>query len=233
MAEDTTDQAYSQIEELGAQPLWRHYGNLFHAEPRSAAVPYRWSFSDLRPYMLHFTETLSLEEAERRVLMLVNPRARRPARHGEQPLRRDPDHHAGGDRSGAPPHRQRLPFHHRGRVRLHHGQWGGARAYAPGRPAAHPPAGSGTTTSTRRRPDDVARRPGLPADERLRGGLLRAVRRPHPEERGPGRPLQPHVHPRQAEPPRLGDPPAERVLAREQLPVGRDGACARGDRRRH
>ncbi|MCE0762050.1 cupin domain-containing protein [Pseudonocardia kujensis] len=73
MAEITTDHAYSQITKLGAEPLWRHYGDLFHPEPRSAAVPHRWSFSDLRPYMLHFTETLSLEEAERRVLMLVNP----------------------------------------------------------------------------------------------------------------------------------------------------------------
>lgn len=69
----TVDTAYEQLQDLGAAPLWRYYGNLFPAQPRSAAVPYRWSWQQLRPHLLHFARTLSLEEAERRVLMLVNP----------------------------------------------------------------------------------------------------------------------------------------------------------------
>lgn len=73
MGDEPADEAYEKISTLGAEPLWRHYGDLFRSEPRSAAVPYRWSFSGLRPYMLHFSRTLSLEEAERRVLMLINP----------------------------------------------------------------------------------------------------------------------------------------------------------------
>ncbi|WP_430626581.1 hypothetical protein [Sulfobacillus thermotolerans] len=64
---------YEAIKELGAAPLWKYYGNLFPAEPKSEAVPYVWRYRDLRPYMLHFSEVLSLHEAERRVLMLVNP----------------------------------------------------------------------------------------------------------------------------------------------------------------
>jgi gentisate 1,2-dioxygenase len=64
---------YEAIAALGAAPLWRYYGNLFPAEPRSRAVPHRWRYADLRPHMLHFAEALSLQEAERRVLMLVNP----------------------------------------------------------------------------------------------------------------------------------------------------------------
>jgi len=36
-------------------------------------VPYLWRYAALRPHMLHFADALSLEEAERRVLMLVNP----------------------------------------------------------------------------------------------------------------------------------------------------------------
>ncbi|WP_158890298.1 cupin domain-containing protein [Amycolatopsis anabasis] len=71
--EAETDPAYAAIEDLGAAPLWRYYGNLFPAEPRSAAVPYVWRYHALRPHLLHFAETLSLEEAERRVLMLINP----------------------------------------------------------------------------------------------------------------------------------------------------------------
>jgi gentisate 1,2-dioxygenase len=64
---------YQAVADLGASPLWRYYGDLFQAEPRSRAVPYLWKYEDLRPHMLHFGESLSLEEAERRVLMLVNP----------------------------------------------------------------------------------------------------------------------------------------------------------------
>lgn len=64
---------YVGIAELGAAPLWRYYGDLFPREPRSRAVPYRWRYQALRPYLLRFTEILSLQEAERRVLMLVNP----------------------------------------------------------------------------------------------------------------------------------------------------------------
>lgn len=70
----TTDElAYKTLEGLGAAPLWRFYGNLFPAQPKSRAVPYRWSWQELRPHLLHFSESLSLDEAERRVLMLVNP----------------------------------------------------------------------------------------------------------------------------------------------------------------
>ena len=71
-------QAYEEIAGLGAAPLWQYYGNLFPAEPKSKALPYLWSYAALRPYLLHFTQTLSLQEAERRVLMLVNPGLKEP-----------------------------------------------------------------------------------------------------------------------------------------------------------
>lgn len=70
---DAPEDAYQAIARLGTAPLWRYYGNLFPAQPRSAAVPYVWRYADLRPYLLHFADVLSLDEAERRVLMLVNP----------------------------------------------------------------------------------------------------------------------------------------------------------------
>ncbi|MGH9062794.1 MAG: cupin domain-containing protein [Acidimicrobiales bacterium] len=65
--------AYRAIRALGAAPLWRHYGELFPSHPASRALPHVWRYDELRPWMLHFAETLSLDEAERRVLMLVNP----------------------------------------------------------------------------------------------------------------------------------------------------------------
>ncbi|WP_037064495.1 cupin domain-containing protein [Pseudonocardia acaciae] len=67
------DPGYDVIHQLCAAPLWRYYGNLFTAEPRGDAVPFLWRYAELRPHLLHFAEELSMEEAERRVLMLVNP----------------------------------------------------------------------------------------------------------------------------------------------------------------
>ncbi|MCY0863800.1 MAG: cupin domain-containing protein [Sulfobacillus sp.] len=73
-----TADPYEAIDALGAAPLWRYYGNLFPPEPVTAAVPFLWRYEALRPYMLHFAEALSLKEAERRVLMLVNPGLKEP-----------------------------------------------------------------------------------------------------------------------------------------------------------
>src|SRR5680860_669500 len=64
---------YAGIAEHGAAPLWRHLGDLFLPEPKSKGIPHVWRYDLLRPYMLHFADSLSIEEAERRVLMLVNP----------------------------------------------------------------------------------------------------------------------------------------------------------------
>lgn len=65
--------AYAALDRLSAAPLWRHYGSLFPVEPTNRARPHLWPYTDLRPLAMHFCESLSLAEAERRVLMLVNP----------------------------------------------------------------------------------------------------------------------------------------------------------------
>lgn len=70
--------AYEEVERLSSAPLWRQYASLFPPEPTSRAVPHVWPFAELRPLALHFCETLSLEEAERRVLMLINPALKDP-----------------------------------------------------------------------------------------------------------------------------------------------------------
>lgn len=69
----TTDVAYQDMHDLSVGALWRELGNLFPARPQTRAVPFHWSYSRLRPYMLHFADALSIEEAQRRVLMLINP----------------------------------------------------------------------------------------------------------------------------------------------------------------
>jgi gentisate 1,2-dioxygenase len=68
-----TDTAYDDMDAMSVGPLWRHLDNLFPAQPPARAVPFHWNYRRLRPYMLHFADALSIEEAQRRVLMLINP----------------------------------------------------------------------------------------------------------------------------------------------------------------
>ncbi|HET6500824.1 MAG TPA: cupin domain-containing protein [Amycolatopsis sp.] len=74
-----TEEAYASMAELNVGALWRHLDNLFPAEPAAQAVPVHWDYRRLRPYILHFADVLSIEEAQRRVLMLINPGLRNHA----------------------------------------------------------------------------------------------------------------------------------------------------------
>ncbi|HWD03441.1 MAG TPA: cupin domain-containing protein [Amycolatopsis sp.] len=69
----TSETAYDEMDAMSVGALWRHLGDLFPAEPPRRAVPFHWDYRRLRPYMLHFAESLSIEDAQRRVLMLINP----------------------------------------------------------------------------------------------------------------------------------------------------------------
>ena len=75
---DSDDLIYEEMSSRSAAPLWRHLGNLFLEEPRSRAVPHLWRYAELRELALHFAERLSIEEATRRVIMLVNPGLQEP-----------------------------------------------------------------------------------------------------------------------------------------------------------
>jgi gentisate 1,2-dioxygenase len=72
------EEAYGGLAKLGAAPLWRYLGDLFRPEPRSVAVPKVWHYESLRKYAMYFAEHLPIEDAQRRVLMLVNPGLQEP-----------------------------------------------------------------------------------------------------------------------------------------------------------
>lgn len=75
----TTDETYAAMEAQSVGALWRCLDNLFPAQPATKAVPFHWDYQRLRPYMVHFADALSIEEAQRRVLMLINPGLREQA----------------------------------------------------------------------------------------------------------------------------------------------------------
>jgi len=55
------------------RPLWAVLSDALTPEPRVRSVPHIWHWRDVRPRILRAGALVTAEEAERRVLMLVNP----------------------------------------------------------------------------------------------------------------------------------------------------------------
>ncbi len=64
---------FEALRPLSLAPLWTRYTQLLTATPQSKARPYLWRYADVRPHLLRTGELVSTQEAERRVLMLLNP----------------------------------------------------------------------------------------------------------------------------------------------------------------
>lgn len=67
---------YREIAEFSMGALWNVLHDTMTNEPVVKAVPYLWRWQDVRPRVLRSAELVSAEEAERRVLMLLNPELR-------------------------------------------------------------------------------------------------------------------------------------------------------------
>lgn len=67
------EEYYSSLPELEVAPLWKQLANLLPKEPKSKAIPYVWRYGEIRPKLMEAGEVVTAEEAERRVLMLMNP----------------------------------------------------------------------------------------------------------------------------------------------------------------
>ncbi|MFN2503216.1 MAG: cupin domain-containing protein [Acidimicrobiales bacterium] len=64
---------YQRIADMGAAPLWHHGRELLPVEPTASAVPSRWRYGPVREALLDASRLVDPKEAERRVLMLLNP----------------------------------------------------------------------------------------------------------------------------------------------------------------
>ena len=69
----SAEEYYSSLPEYDVAPLWKDLGNLLPKEPKSKAVPYVWRYSEIQPKLMEAGGVVTAEEAERRVLMLMNP----------------------------------------------------------------------------------------------------------------------------------------------------------------
>jgi gentisate 1,2-dioxygenase len=61
------------LSQYNVGPLWKHLRQALAPEPKSQAKPFLWRWKELRPQLLRAGELVSAAEAERRVLMLLNP----------------------------------------------------------------------------------------------------------------------------------------------------------------
>jgi gentisate 1,2-dioxygenase len=61
------------LRRLWLKPLWLVLSEAMTAEPKTDIVPHIWRWSDVRPRILEAGRRISAEEAERRVLMYLNP----------------------------------------------------------------------------------------------------------------------------------------------------------------
>ena len=72
-SETEREELYRDMERLHTSPLWRYSAEVTRAEPRPRTAAHLWRWSELRPSVLRMGDLVSVEEAERRVMVLSNP----------------------------------------------------------------------------------------------------------------------------------------------------------------
>jgi len=64
---------YERARKVELAPLWQVLRGLVPAQPETPALPVRWRFADVRPFLIEAVDLIGTQEAERRVLILENP----------------------------------------------------------------------------------------------------------------------------------------------------------------
>ncbi|WP_298493349.1 cupin domain-containing protein [uncultured Maritimibacter sp.] len=67
------DRFHDDLDRMNIIPLWLNLGAAAQHEPNVSAVPHIWRWSEIKPMMLRGGDLITPQEAERRVLMLINP----------------------------------------------------------------------------------------------------------------------------------------------------------------
>jgi gentisate 1,2-dioxygenase len=71
---------YGRLESRNTEPLWEVLGKLVPPEPQPACVAAVWRYDEIRPLLMEAGQLITAKEAERRVLVLVNPGLRGQSR---------------------------------------------------------------------------------------------------------------------------------------------------------
>ncbi len=63
----------ASMAQSAVMPLWDRYHQLLRAEPTAPDRPFLWRWAELLPFIARAAAEVTMDKAERRVLMLVNP----------------------------------------------------------------------------------------------------------------------------------------------------------------
>ena len=72
--EELPKEYLDELEAMSVTPLWPSLRQVLpYEKPIRATLPFKWSYQDVRPYLMRAGELTPMEKAERRVLVLANP----------------------------------------------------------------------------------------------------------------------------------------------------------------
>ncbi|KAF2453196.1 RmlC-like cupin domain-containing protein [Lineolata rhizophorae] len=74
----TQDELLAALPATQTLPLWKQMKKLNPPEPNPRCVPHIWKYDELKPLLLRTGDLVTDKEAERRVLMLINPAREAP-----------------------------------------------------------------------------------------------------------------------------------------------------------
>ena len=77
-APDSAEKLISELPATHTLPLWAQMAKLNPPEPNPTCIPHIWRYDELKPYLLRAGKLISEKQAERRVLMLINPAREAP-----------------------------------------------------------------------------------------------------------------------------------------------------------
>ncbi|KKY18081.1 putative gentisatedioxygenase [Phaeomoniella chlamydospora] len=70
---DSAEKLISDLDATSTLPLWAQMAKLNPPLPNPRCVPNIWKYDEIKPYLLRAGDLITEKQAERRVLMLVNP----------------------------------------------------------------------------------------------------------------------------------------------------------------
>ena len=72
--ENETQAFIEGLDAFEVRPLWTQMKKVSPPTPNPTAIPHVWKYDQLRPQLIRAGELVAEKEAERRVLMLINPK---------------------------------------------------------------------------------------------------------------------------------------------------------------
>ena len=73
MQEDSPERLMTDLKGTDTLPLWAQMAKLNPPEPNPKTIPHIWKYGDIKPNLLRAGHLITEKQAERRVLMLINP----------------------------------------------------------------------------------------------------------------------------------------------------------------